>query len=170
MFIDDLLLKYDSDKISIGTLASHSSLQIVHGAKQEGFKTILVVLKNRLWFYKQFNHIIDKYIVVDHWRELCSEKVVNELQSENTVFIPHGSYVEYVGLDCALNLPIPIFGLRSLLQVEASQQAKMNLLKEAGIPIPRSYELGEEFDKLVIVKLPGAKGGKDYFIAKNRVK
>ncbi|MEM4514578.1 MAG: formate--phosphoribosylaminoimidazolecarboxamide ligase [Ignisphaera sp.] len=162
------LSKYDLDKLSIATLASHSSLQIFHGAKQEGFKTVAITIGDKLWFYEKFKHLIDYFIVLNSWRELCRDDIVKKLQSLNVVVVPHGSYVEYVGLDCAENIDVPIFGLRGLFKVEANQWAKMRLLERAGIPIPRLYRIDEEIDRLVIVKLPGAKGGKGYFLARNR--
>jgi len=168
--IDKILENYDLDKLSIATLASHTSLQIVHGAKLEGFKTIVIVLRDRLWFYEQFKHLIDEYIVVDSWRDVCGKNVVSRLRELNAVMVPHGSYVEYIGLDCAENIEVPIFGLRGLFRVEADQHLKMDLLKKAGIPIPKSYSFGENIDRPVIVKLPGAKGGRGYFIASDSKK
>ena len=165
--IRDIISRYDLDRVSIATLASHSSLQIFHGAKMEGFKTVAIVTSDRLWFYEQFKHLIDNFIVLNGWRDLCRSDVVEKLVSLNSVIVPHGSYVEYVGLDCAENIAVPIFGLRKLFRVEADQWAKMGLLQRAGIPTPRIYRFGEEIDRPVIVKLPGAKGGRGYFIAKN---
>lgn len=166
MYVEEVLREYELDMLTIATLASHSSLQIVHGAKTEGFRTALVVLRDRFWFYSQFSRLVDRFVVVDSWSELCTERVVSELRELNAVFIPHGSYIEYVGLDCAASLPLPIFGLRSLYRVEADQWAKISLLREAGIPVPRVYKAGESFEGVVIAKLPGAKGGKGYFVAR----
>jgi len=163
----EVLSRYDLSKLSIATLASHSALQIFHGAKLEGFKTVAIVTKDRLWFYENFKHLIDYFIVLSSWGELCREVVVKELQSLNTVLVPHGSYVEYVGLDCAEGIEVPILGLRKLFRVEANQWAKMGLLQRAGIPIPKLYRVDDLVNELVIVKLPGAKGGKGYFIARS---
>jgi len=167
VYVEDVLGEYELDRLTIATLASHSSLQIVHGAKAEGFRTALVALRDRYWFYGQFSHLVDRFVVVDSWRELCSERVVGELRRLYSVFVPHGSYVEYVGLDCATSLPLPIFGLRSLYGVEADQWAKVALLREAGIPVPRVYRVGEDFEGVVIAKLPGAKGGRGYFVVRS---
>ena len=38
--LSEWLAGYNSDEITIGVVASHSSLQILHGAKKEGFKTL----------------------------------------------------------------------------------------------------------------------------------
>ncbi|MEM0352690.1 MAG: formate--phosphoribosylaminoimidazolecarboxamide ligase [Sulfolobales archaeon] len=166
--VSELLEGYDLDRLTIATLASHSSLQIAHGAKKEGFSTLLVVTEDRVGFYGQFKHLVDYFIVVRRWSDLCSREVVEELRSRNSVFVPHGSFVEYVGMDCATGLSVPIFGLRSLFPIEADQHAKMELLRSAEIPTPTTYSLDSEIDGLAIVKLPGAKGGRGYFIASSR--
>lgn len=44
----------------------------------------------------------------------------------------------------------------------------MELLKKAGIKTPEIFESIEDIDRLVIIKLNGAKGGKGYFLAKNK--
>jgi len=162
-----LLDGYDLRDIHITTICSHTSLQIFHGAKLEGLKTAGIVEVSRKWFYELFRNLIDELIVVNSWSELCSIEVIRKLRKLNAVLIPHGSFVEYVGLKCCNELPIPMFGLRSLLSVEANQHRKMELLMRAGIPVPKSYGLNDEIDKAVIVKLPGAKGGRGYFIANN---
>ncbi|MEM0173929.1 MAG: DUF1246 domain-containing protein, partial [Sulfolobaceae archaeon] len=38
----------------VSTIGSHSSLQILHGAKKEGFETAVITESKRLNFYKQF--------------------------------------------------------------------------------------------------------------------
>jgi 5-formaminoimidazole-4-carboxamide-1-(beta)-D-ribofuranosyl 5'-monophosphate synthetase len=167
-YMRGLVAGYDLERLSIATLASHSSLQIFHGAKMEGFRTVAIVVKDRLWFYEQFKHLIDYFIVLNSWGELCRKDVVEKLRSLNAILVPHGSYVEYVGLDCAENIEVPIFGLRKLFRVEADQKAKMELLQRAGIPTPKIYRIDDDIDRLVIVKLPGAKGGKGYFLAKSK--
>lgn len=156
---------YDLDRLSIATLASHSSLQIAHGAKKEGFRTVLVVTEDRVAFYRRFGHLVDHFVVVERWQDVCRGEVVRALRGYNSIFVPHGSFVEYVGMDCATSLGVPIFGLRGLFPVEADQHAKMGLLRRAGVPTPASFSLDDEIDRLVIVKLPGAKGGRGYFIA-----
>jgi len=166
--IKAIIENYEFDKISIATLASHSSLQIFHGAKLEGFRTIAIITKEREWFYKQFSHLIDKFIIVENWKDICKADVVKEIRAYNGIMIPHGSYIEYVGIECAENLEVPIFGLRTLFRVEFDQWMKMELLRRAGIPLPKIYKINDDINELVIVKLSGAKGGKGYFIARSK--
>lgn len=159
---------HDPSEVTIATLASHSSLQIIHGARKEGFRTALVLLKDRESFYREFGHLIDEFIIVEKWEELCSNNVERKLKESNSIFVPHGSLIEYVGLRCAEKLKVPYFGSRNIFKVEANQHEKMHLLQLSGIPIPKLYRLNDEIDRPVIVKLPGAKGGRGYFVASSK--
>jgi len=161
--VDRIIKNYDLDKVSVVTIASHSSLQILRGAHEYGFKTIGIARPGHGWFYRQFN-FIDEVWEVD-FREF--ERVVPRLVSNNAVLIPHGSYVEYVGWRRAMVMEIPTFGNRYLLKWEADQTLKMRLLEYAGIPIPRSFSDPSQVDNPVIVKFNGAKGGRGYFVARN---
>ena len=53
----------------IATLGSHSALQILKGAKDEGFSTICVCIKGRDKPYKQFN-VADEIITIKGYNEL----------------------------------------------------------------------------------------------------
>ncbi|HEX7179196.1 MAG TPA: DUF1246 domain-containing protein, partial [Nitrososphaeraceae archaeon] len=48
----------------IGTLGSHCSLQVLKGAKDEGFETLLITEKKRYHVYQRFG-FIDHVILVD---------------------------------------------------------------------------------------------------------
>lgn len=146
------------------TIGSHSSLQILHGTKKEGFKTALVTPEKRLKFYKQFPFIDEVY---GYKNEDEAVEYINRF-SDTGILIPHGSLVEYVGPERVSKIKTKIFGNRNLFEWEANQKKKMSLLKNAKIKIPEQFESPEDVDRLVIVKLPGAKGGRGYFIAKNK--
>ena len=66
------LAGYDSSQITIGVVASHSSLQILHGARQEGFRTLgIAVGENRRRFYKAFPGAEpDEWLMLDDYREM----------------------------------------------------------------------------------------------------
>lgn len=161
----NILSEYNLKDLAIATLASHSALQIAKGAKDEGLRVVLIVEKSRLELYKEFSNIIDEYVVVEKFKDMPN--IVDKLRKENCIFIPHGSAVEYVGPEQFLNIKLPVFGNRMLMVWEGNQHLKMKLLAEAGIEIPRQYSINENFEDLVIVKLPGAKGGKHFFLARN---
>ena len=51
----EILEGYDKDNITIATLGSHTSLHILNGAKQEGFRTAIVCAKGREVPYQRFD-------------------------------------------------------------------------------------------------------------------
>ncbi|NPA85666.1 MAG: formate--phosphoribosylaminoimidazolecarboxamide ligase [Crenarchaeota archaeon] len=152
--------------MAVATAGSHSALQILHGAKKEGLRTVLIVKKDRYEFYRTFSHFIDSFIIVESWGEVAQREVVEELLALNSVVVPHGSFVEYVGAERMLRYPVPIFGSRKILMWESDQRKKMELLRSAGIRVPKEFSSPDEVDRLVIVKLGGAKGGRGYFLAR----
>ena len=153
-----------SNEYKIGTLASHSALNILSGAQKEGFKTILYTKENRKEFYESFQ-VSDQTEIVEKYQD-CLDK--NE-QNKELILIPHGSFVAYLSLTKILTSKIPLFGTRKLLFWEADRRLKSNLMHEAGFRVPKEYNnLLEVGEKPVIVKFDGAEGGKGYFIAKNR--
>jgi len=157
------LKRYDLDKLAVATVASHTALQILRGAKRYGFRTIAVA-RGSADFYRQFS-FIDEVWTADFSN---FRHVAEKLVEKNALFIPHGSYVEYVGWRQALEAPVPTLGCRELLRWEADQYKKMELLAAAGVPTPRYYKRAEEAEGPVIVKLFGAKGGRGYFVARDR--
>ncbi|AAY80086.1 formate--phosphoribosylaminoimidazolecarboxamide ligase [Sulfolobus acidocaldarius] len=146
------------------TIGSHSSLQILHGAKKEGFKTVQITPKNRVNFYSQFSFIDE---ILGYNNEDEAVEFVNKYSNRGAL-IPHGSLVEYVGSERVSKITTKIFGNRNLFAWESNQKKKMSLLRRSGIQVPEEFENVEDVDRLVIVKLPGAKGGKGYFIAKTK--
>ncbi len=153
-------------KVTIATLGSHSALQILKGAKDEGFKTALICLKRRLGLYSRYRKLIDEMIIVDSFSEVALPEVQDKLLSLNAILIPHGSLVEYTDLETIeRRFKVPIFGNKYILRWEADRELKERLLKEAGARTPRVFKSIDEVDGMVIVKLPGAKGGKGYFLA-----
>ena len=65
---------------TIATLGSHCSLQVLKGAKDEGFKTLLVCEKRRVGLYERFG-FIDEMIVVDKFSEVAGDRCRNALGS-----------------------------------------------------------------------------------------
>ncbi|ADX85820.1 IMP biosynthesis enzyme PurP domain protein [Sulfolobus islandicus REY15A] len=148
----------------IATIGSHSALQILHGAKKEGFQTMIITDNKREGFYKNFSFInsVSAYTSLDE-----AVSMINEIK-DNGILIPHGSLVEYLGKERVDRIETKIFGNRKIFEWEANQKKKMELLKKSNIKIPEIFERPEDVDRLVIVKLNGAKGGKGYFLAKNK--
>ncbi len=76
--IGKIIGKYDQKKIAIGTLGSHSSLNIFKGAKEEGFKTVCVCKEKDAIMYQKYP-LVDELIIVKDFTELLSEKLQEKL-------------------------------------------------------------------------------------------
>jgi len=149
----------------IATLGSHCALQVLKGAKDEGFSTLLVCQRKRENLYRRFG-FIDEYLFVDGFKEVTDRDVVSELREKESVIIPHGTLVSEVGAERVVNdFKIPIFGSRKMLLWESDRELKERMMKESGLRTPMAFAGPEEIDRLVIVKLHGAKGGLGYFLA-----
>lgn len=163
--IAEILQGYDLGSLTIGTLGSHSALNIFKGAKQEGFKTVSVCKKSDAIIYKKFP-LADEILFVEDFNELLNDEIQEKLRDLNTVLIPHGSFTAYISTEKITDkLYVPMLGNRQLLHWEASRERQKEWLSKAGLKLPKTFEKPEEIDRLVIAKLPGAKGGKGYFLA-----
>ena len=163
--INDILREYDRKNITVGTLGSHSALNIFKGAKEEGFNTVCVCKKKSEIVYKRFP-LADQILIVEDFGELLDDKVQEKLRQENTILVPHGSFNAYVGTRNIVDkLRVPLFGNRELLHWETDRETQREWLKKAGLTLPKIFENPDDIDGLVIAKFPGAMGGKGYFIA-----
>ena len=163
--IAHVLDKYDLNKIAIGTLGSHSSLNIFKGAKEEGFRTVCICKEKDAIMYKKFP-LVDELIVVKDFTELLDKKLQEKLRKLNVVLIPHGSFTAYLSTEEMQNsLLVPMFGNRELLHWEANRKEQEEWLRKAGLRLPATFKKPDEIDRLIIAKLPGAKGGRGYFLA-----
>jgi len=152
--------RYDAKDLKIGTIGSHSALDICDGAKEAGLDTIVICQKGREKTYQRYKRIIGKVIMLDSFAGMISQNVQDELRRLNVVFAVNRSFSTYVGYDNIENsFLIPIFGNRSMLRSEErdSPRNQIYLLEKAGIKSPRSFKSPEEIDCLVIVKVPEAK-------------
>jgi len=165
IIVSELLSTYDKSNLVIATVCSHSSLQIFHGARKEGFKTVGIAVGEKTRFYDAFPlGKPDEFFVVDTYKDI--PRYAEELREKNVVVIPHGSFVEYLGAEEFLNLEIPTFGNREVLLWESDREKERLWLEKAGLNMPTQIKNPEDIDRPVIVKYDGAKGGKGFFIAK----
>ncbi len=175
-----LLEEYSFEDLRVGVLGSHSALEICRGAKDEGFKTIVICQKGRERTYAKYYRsrrkfgrdvgVVDEVIVLDKFKDLLREEIQVELRSKSTIFIPHRSLCVYVGYDALENeFKIPILGNRFLLKVEERgvERDQYYLMEKAGIPYPKVLKGPSEIDRLVMVKAPEAARGfeRAFFLA-----
>ena len=154
-------------RYTIATLGSHCSLQVLKGAKDEGFRTLLVCEKSRLGLYKRFN-FIDDMIVVDKFSEILEHFCQMRLEQTNSIIIPIGTMVAYMSTEQIESIASPFFGNKWILRWESDRMLKQKLMEESRLKTPKAVKSKNEIEKLCIVKLHGAAGGRGYFLAWNK--
>jgi len=150
--------------VTIATLGSHSALQILKGAKDEGFKTLVITISDRISFYKRFP-FIDSILDIPTFADF--PKLEKKLKKENVIIIPHGSFVAYLGFEENKKMALPYYGNKSVLDWEENRGKQREWLQKAKINIPKQFDTLDGITYPVIVKTYGASGGKGYFYAKN---
>jgi len=160
--IQNLVMSYDNENITIGVLGGHSGLDVCRGAKKHGFKTIAICQKGREKTYTKYyktrdkKGCIDETIALDKFADITKPKVQEELRDKNTIFI-HNRYfwVYFDFTDIEKNFKVPIFGTRGMLKLEERDVPKNQyyLLEKAGIRFPKILESPKDIDRLVIVKV-----------------
>ncbi len=156
----EVLDSYGKTKPTIGSVGSHSALDIADGAKDEGFKTVVVCQRGRELPYKAFRRIVDEVIVLDRFAEIARDDIQAKLRGMGTIFVPHRAFSTYVPYDEIENrFLLPMFGSRMMLRSEERNAPKNQyyLLEKAGIRQPKKFKNPEEIDTLAIVKVQEAK-------------
>jgi 5-formaminoimidazole-4-carboxamide-1-(beta)-D-ribofuranosyl 5'-monophosphate synthetase len=171
---------YTNNNITIGVLGGHSALDVCHGAKKFGFKTLAVCQKGRDKTYSKYyksrdgKGCIDDVIMVDKFKDIVKPEVQEELLKRNTIFIHNRYFWVYCDFEEIENdFKVPIYGSRTMLKLEERDIEKNQyyLLEKAGIRIPKIFESPEEIDRLSIVKVSEAARGYEraFFLVSNLV-
>lgn len=150
---------------TIATLGSHSALQILKGAKDEGFKTLIITTPTRTAFYKTFD-FIDEFIEIPTFADF--PKIEKRLQEKNVIIIPHGSFVAYLGFEKNKQMKVLYYGNKHVLDWEEDRLKQREWLEHAKINVPKQFKNIDDINYPVIVKSYGAAGGKGYFYAKDK--
>ncbi|OGE11071.1 5-formaminoimidazole-4-carboxamide-1-(beta)-D-ribofuranosyl 5'-monophosphate synthetase [Candidatus Curtissbacteria bacterium RIFCSPLOWO2_01_FULL_42_26] len=148
---------------TVVTVGSHSALDICRGAKDEGFKTLVIVEKGRDKTYTNYFKsagalgCVDEVLYVEKFKDILKSPVQKQLIEKNCIFIPHRSFEVYVNDYDAIekDFKVPVFGNKKLLRFEERDQKpnQYDILHKAGIKYPKIFKSPEEIDRLVIVKV-----------------
>jgi 5-formaminoimidazole-4-carboxamide-1-(beta)-D-ribofuranosyl 5'-monophosphate synthetase len=152
--------QYDSKKITIGTIGSHSALEVMDGAKDENMKTICICQKGRDLPYRRFKRLADEIMILDKFSDIMNRENQQKLRDLNTVMVAHRAFTAYLGYDnIENNLKVPVFGNRSMLRAEerTAPRNQYYLLEKAGVRHPRIYRKPSDIDGLAMVKVQEAK-------------
>jgi len=159
-------------KHTIATLGSHSALDVSEGAKQEGFKTLVVAQRGREKTYlgpyksrtresegkKREIGVVDEVMLVGKFNEIIAKQ--DFLLERNSIFVPNRSFAVYVGYEAIeKEFKVPVFGNKYLLRAEERDAPKnqYDLLVKAGVRTPKVFKRPEDIDRLAIVKVSEAK-------------
>lgn len=152
----------DFKKYKIATLGSHTALQILKGAKDEGFETVCICERGKEKPYISYG-VADEIVLVDKFKDFF--EIEDYLIEQNCIIIPHGSFVAYLGHENVKKIKAMHYGSKGILEWESNRSKERDWLLDAGIKLPMIFEKPEDIDRPVIVKFHGAFGGKGYFIA-----
>ncbi|KXS45051.1 formate--phosphoribosylaminoimidazolecarboxamide ligase family protein [Methanolobus zinderi] len=169
--IIEIIEDYDTDKLKIGAVASHSALDIFDGAVEEDFRTLAVCQEGREKTYTDYfksqrdasgqitRGIVDESVCLKKFNEVIRPENQQRLVDDNVLFIPNRSFTSYCGIDDVENkFKVPLVGSRNMLRSEERGLEKDYywLLEKAGLPFPERIEDPQDIDELVMVKLPHA--------------
>ncbi|MFZ2070600.1 MAG: formate--phosphoribosylaminoimidazolecarboxamide ligase [Halobacteriota archaeon] len=165
--VQQILDGYDPERITIATIGSHTALQILKGARDESFRNLVICKEGTETVYREFG-LADEVLIVANFKQVLETEFQERLIERNAILIPHGSFVEYLSPARIENeLVVPMFGNRKVLAWESDREKEREWLLRAGLRLPRVFKTHADIDRLVLVKFPGAKGGKGYILASN---
>lgn len=166
--IQEIAEGYDTSRLKIGMIASHSALDVCDGAVEEGFRTLAICQKGRERTYtdyfrckrdaggKPLRGMVDEFVVMDKFKGVMEPSFQKKLREDNIIFVPNRSFSSYIPIsDIEESFEVPMAGSRNMLRSEERGEQKDYywLLEQAGLPFPEKIESPEEIDSLVIVKL-----------------
>lgn len=152
--IAKILKDYDPANITIGVLGGHSALDVCHGAKKFGFRTVVVCQKGREKTYAKYYKMrmfggkmpdgsccgggccgkessafevgcIDDVLVVDKFRDITQKKIQDQLRAMNTIFVHNRYFWVYCNFkEIENDFMVPIFGNRVAVRLEERDQPK----------------------------------------------
>jgi 5-formaminoimidazole-4-carboxamide-1-(beta)-D-ribofuranosyl 5'-monophosphate synthetase len=158
--IASIVDRYDLKNVTIGTIGSHSGLEVMDGAKDENIKTVCICQKGREVPYQRFKRLADQIIVLDKFSDMLNRENQEKLRDLNAVMVANRAFTAYLGYDnIENNFKVPVFGNRSMLRAEerTAPRNQYYLLEKAGIRHPKLYRKPSEISGPAMVKVQEAK-------------
>jgi 5-formaminoimidazole-4-carboxamide-1-(beta)-D-ribofuranosyl 5'-monophosphate synthetase len=156
----------------VGTVGSHSAIDIADGAVSEGLTSVVLTQTGRDATYAQYfrtlrdpggarrRGCVDEVWAYPKFADIASGPSQEHLRSHGVLLVPNRALSSYLALSEIENdLRVPIVGTRTMLRIEERTEREnyYTLLDSAGIPTPRAIANPERIDRLCIVKLPHAR-------------
>lgn len=158
--IASIVDQYDLRNVTVGVIGSHSALEVMDGAKDEGMKTVCICQKGRDLPYRRFSRLADEIILLEKFSDIMNRENQERLRELNTIMVAHRAFTAYLGYDnIENNLKVPIFGNRSLLRAEerTAPRNQYYLLEKAGVRHPRIYRKPSDIAGPAMIKVQEAK-------------
>ena len=158
--IASVIDRYDPRDVTIGTIGSHSALEVMDGAKDEGMKTICICQKGRDLPYRRFKRLADEIIILDKFSDILNRENQEKLRERNCIMVAHRAFTAYLGYDnIENNFKVPVFGNRSLLRAEerTAPRNQYYLIEKAGLRHPKIYRKPSDIAGPAMVKVQEAK-------------
>ncbi|PIR48560.1 5-formaminoimidazole-4-carboxamide-1-(beta)-D-ribofuranosyl 5'-monophosphate synthetase [Candidatus Peregrinibacteria bacterium CG10_big_fil_rev_8_21_14_0_10_55_24] len=149
---------------TVATIGSHSALQILKGAKDEGMRTLVICKEGAERPYRSYP-VADEILTIPDW-SAWDEKLEEELIKRNAIIIPHGSFIAYMGHERVKQMQVMYYGTKEILEWESDRKKERIWMEKAGLQLPKVFEKPEDINCPVIVKFHGAGGGFGYFVVK----
>ena len=180
MNIKQILSSYNLSNLTIATLGSHSALDVCRGAKNLGFKTLVMTEKGREKTYEKYYKTdgklgcVDETITLNKFSDLLKPEVQKQLLEKNCIFVPNRSFEAYLNFDYEKIenvFNVPMFGNRHLLKIEERglSENQYYLLEKSGIKYPKQFKDPKEIDRLCLIKVQEKKRifERAFFLAEN---
>ncbi|VVA44421.1 5-formaminoimidazole-4-carboxamide-1-(Beta)-D-ribofuranosyl 5'-monophosphate synthetase [Candidatus Roizmanbacteria bacterium] len=164
MNIKQILNSYNLSNLTIATLGSHSALDVCRGAKNLGFKTLVITEIGREKTYEKYYKTngklgcVDETITLSKFSDLLKPEIQKILIDKNSIFIPNRSFEAYLNFNYEAienDFEVPMFGNRQLLKIEERGRAENQyyLLEKAGIKYSKQFKNPKEIDCLCLIKV-----------------
>jgi 5-formaminoimidazole-4-carboxamide-1-(beta)-D-ribofuranosyl 5'-monophosphate synthetase len=165
-----LVAQYPSPPV-VGTVGSHSALDVADGAVTEGLSSLILAQAGRDATYTRYfrsvrapdgtrtRGCVDDVWTFSKFADIVSPAAQERLRAAGVVLVPNRALSSYVPLSAIENdLRVPIVGSRMMLRIEERSEREnyYTLLERAGISTPRRIPSPDAIDRLAIVKLPHA--------------
>lgn len=171
--IKEIVDKYytDPQKIKIGSVASHSGLDVFDGAVEEGFQTVAYCKKGREKTYSYYfkserningslmRGIVDKAEIYEEFNHILRPDEQKKMLNDSVLMVPNRSFTSYCSIDeIEQNFKVPLIGSRNMLRSEerSEEQSYYWMLEKAGLPFPEKIDDPKDINELSIIKLPHA--------------
>jgi 5-formaminoimidazole-4-carboxamide-1-(beta)-D-ribofuranosyl 5'-monophosphate synthetase len=150
----------------IATLGSHSALQILKGARDEGLANLVICAGRSAALYRRYG-FVDEIVTVPRYADYPA--LEDDLVARGAVVVPHGSFVAYLGREENELMRAAYYGNKAVLRWEGDRDLQRRWLEHAKVPVPREFPNAAAVDAWpVMVKQHGAAGGSGYVLARSR--